>query len=183
MRAGVLVAVCCCCLLLVQAKTAKQQEEQQQPADETPNSFDPSVLGSVLAYLTTDNQSYVNDLLAFAAIPSISALPDHSNDVLAAAGWLKQRMLTAGLANVQVLPTKGAQPVVSVTAVACSAGTDTYTLCFVSWTRQETVWSTASPYSIRHQHTPPELHPAACAVSVCRFTVTGCTLAQINPLC
>jgi hypothetical protein len=150
---------------LVQTETAKQQEAPQLP-DEAPKNFDPAVRSSVLAYLTTDNQPYVDDLLAFAAIPSISALPDHASDVLAAAGWLKQRMMTAGLENVQVLPTKGAQPVVSVIAMAVE--TDTH----VARVRQETVKRvSASAFWLR----------VLCLF--CRCTVTGCMLVQTSPLC
>jgi hypothetical protein len=117
MRAAVLF----CILLLLgaqqlSAKKAKKntsaETEPHLPADEVTN-FDPATLSAVLAYVHTDNETYVKDLFDFAAIPSISALPDHASDVLAAAGWLKQRMVTAGLENVQVLHTEGPQPVVS----------------------------------------------------------------------
>lgn len=117
------VAVFVCVLLLLgaqqlsAAKKAKKKKssstEPHLPADEA-TKYDPATLSSVLAYVQTDNDSYVKDLFDFAAIPSISALPDHASDVLAAAGWLKLRMVTAGLENVQVLHTEGPQPVVSV---------------------------------------------------------------------
>jgi hypothetical protein len=117
MRAAVFV----CILLLLGAqqlaakKTKKKSSETEPhlPADEV-TKFEPATLSSVLAYVHTDNETYVKDLFDFAAIPSISALPDHASDVLAAAGWLKQRVVTAGLENVQVLHTEGPQPVVSV---------------------------------------------------------------------
>lgn len=78
----------------------------------------PTDLTSALAYATTDNDPYIKDLYQLTAIPSISALPDHSKDVEAAAEWLKQRLSSAGLENVQILPTKGAQPVVRAWAVS-----------------------------------------------------------------
>jgi hypothetical protein len=115
------VSVFVCILLLLgaqqlsanKAKKKSTETEPQLPADEA-TKFDLATLSAVLAYVHTDNETYVKDLIDFAAIPSISALPDHASDVLAAAGWLKQRMVTAGLENVQVLHTEGPQPVVSV---------------------------------------------------------------------
>jgi hypothetical protein len=53
-----------------------------------------------------------------AAIPSISALPEHAPDVAAAAAWLVARLTAAGLDNVAALPTHGAQPVVRCHGVA-----------------------------------------------------------------
>lgn len=102
-----------CCLLLLAVQVALASETEPKPPPEDTYTYDPSSLSSVLAYVTTDNETYVKDLMDFVAIPSISALPDHASDVLAAAGWLKLRMVTAGLENVQVLHTEGPQPVVS----------------------------------------------------------------------
>jgi hypothetical protein len=108
-----------CLLLLSCWHSSAKETEPTPPTDpppdihvDTPKKFDPSVLGSVLAYATSDNDTYVKDLFDLVSIPSISALPDHAKDVLAAAGWLKLRMVTAGLENVQVLNTEGPQPVV-----------------------------------------------------------------------
>jgi hypothetical protein len=109
-----------CLLLLSCWHISAKETEPTPPTDpppntpsDSPNKFDHSVLGSVLAYATTDNDTYVKDLFDLVSIPSISALPDHAKDVLAAAGWIKLRMVTAGLENVQVLNTEGPQPVVS----------------------------------------------------------------------
>lgn len=85
-----------------------------EPETDPPPAYDPGSLSSVLAYATADNASYIDDLYSLVAIPSISALPEHSGDVLAAAGWLKMRLVSAGLDNVQVLHTEGPQPVVSL---------------------------------------------------------------------
>jgi hypothetical protein len=99
-------------LQLLAIGTAVAATDPPLPPDDTHKQYDPSVLASVLAYATTDNETYVKDLFDLVAIPSISALPDHANDVLTAAGWLKLRMVAAGLENVQVVPTEGAHPVV-----------------------------------------------------------------------
>ncbi|GBF98443.1 hypothetical protein Rsub_11088 [Raphidocelis subcapitata] len=56
--------------------------------------------------------AFRKDLLALAAIPSVSSLPQHADDVLAAADWLVSKLRAAGLGNVSLLPTEGAQPVV-----------------------------------------------------------------------
>ena len=44
-------------------------------------------------------------------IPSISSLPEHAADVQRAAGWVAERLKTAGIEAVQILPTAG-HPVV-----------------------------------------------------------------------
>ncbi|CAL5219932.1 g1864 [Coccomyxa viridis] len=49
------------------------------------------------------------DLLKLAAIPSISSLPEHARDIVAASEWLIEKLKAAGLENVKLLPTK-AQP-------------------------------------------------------------------------
>lgn len=93
-------------------------------AESAYSSFEPASLDLVLAYATADNETYVKDLFELVSIPSISALPDHAQDVLSAAEWLKKRMLLAGLENVQVLSTEGPQPVVSLCAQGCSTPAD-----------------------------------------------------------
>ena len=108
-----------CCIAVHSADTEPTPPTDTEPApeieveEEQHAQFDPSSLDTVLAFATTDNDTYVKDLFELVAIPSISALPDHASDVLTAAGWLKLRLATAGLENVQVLHTEGPQPVVS----------------------------------------------------------------------
>ena len=62
-------------------------------------------------YLTENREKFNNDLLDFISIPSIAALPEHSKDVQRAAAWLKERMLKAGIENVELMDT-GGQPAV-----------------------------------------------------------------------
>ena len=50
-------------------------------------------------------------MLDFISIPSIAALPEHSKDVQRAAAWLRERMLKAGIENVELMDT-GGQPAV-----------------------------------------------------------------------
>ncbi|MBM3188780.1 MAG: M20 family dipeptidase, partial [Chloroflexi bacterium] len=54
---------------------------------------------------------FLEELLAFLRIPSISALPEHAPDVARAAEWVARRMTAAGIAEARVLPT-GGHPVV-----------------------------------------------------------------------
>ena len=63
------------------------------------------------AYLDEHAGQFLEELLDFLRIPSISALPDHAADVARAGEWVAARLRTAGLEGVRVLPT-GGHPVV-----------------------------------------------------------------------
>jgi len=62
-------------------------------------------------YLTAQRDRFLNELLEFLRIPSISALPAHVADVQRAAQWVEARMKAAGVESVRILPT-GGHPVV-----------------------------------------------------------------------
>ncbi len=62
-------------------------------------------------YLDREQDRFVEELADFVRIPSVSAKPEHEGDVRAAADWVATRMATAGIENVEVLPTAG-HPVV-----------------------------------------------------------------------
>jgi len=62
-------------------------------------------------YLTRRQPEFIDQLIDFLKIPSISSLPEHKEDVRQAAMWVSQRMENAGIENVKVLPT-GGHPVV-----------------------------------------------------------------------
>jgi acetylornithine deacetylase/succinyl-diaminopimelate desuccinylase-like protein len=62
-------------------------------------------------YLETQQTRYLDELLEFLRIPSISSLPEHAADVERAADWVAARLRAAGIENVQILPT-GGHPVV-----------------------------------------------------------------------
>ncbi len=62
-------------------------------------------------YLVEHQSQYQNELLQFLGIPSVSSLPEHAADVQRAAQWVAARLTTAGLENVQIMPT-GGHPVV-----------------------------------------------------------------------
>lgn len=58
-------------------------------------------------YLEEQQPRYQEELLQFLSIPSISALPEHAGAVQQAARWVADRLVAAGLENVQILPTSG----------------------------------------------------------------------------
>ena len=63
------------------------------------------------SYLQENQDRFLKELLEFLSIPSISSLTEHRADVEKAAEWVAARLKTAGIENVQVLPT-GGHPVV-----------------------------------------------------------------------
>ncbi|MCY4484758.1 MAG: dipeptidase [Spirochaetaceae bacterium] len=63
------------------------------------------------SYLRGQQQRVVDELLAFIRIPSVSALPEHADDVAAAGAWVHARLQAAGIEHVQTLAT-GGHPVV-----------------------------------------------------------------------
>ncbi|HMO57523.1 MAG TPA: dipeptidase [Roseiflexaceae bacterium] len=62
-------------------------------------------------FLETRQADYLAELIDFVRIPSISALPEHAADVAHAAEWVAARLRSAGMQQVQILPTAG-HPVV-----------------------------------------------------------------------
>jgi acetylornithine deacetylase/succinyl-diaminopimelate desuccinylase-like protein len=63
------------------------------------------------AYLLDHKMSFLDELLQFLRIPSISALPAQAADVQRAAQWVENRMRASGIESVRVIPT-GGHPVV-----------------------------------------------------------------------
>ncbi len=63
------------------------------------------------AYLEKNRDRFLEELLDFLRIPSISSLPEHRSDVEKAAQWVAARMNAAGIESVEILPT-GGHPVV-----------------------------------------------------------------------
>ena len=62
-------------------------------------------------YLDREQARFVDELLDFIRIPSVSAKPDNSPDVQRAAEWVAARLTAAGAEHAQVMPTAG-HPVV-----------------------------------------------------------------------
>ena len=59
------------------------------------------------AYLQSAQRGQLEELCDWLRIPSISTLPQHKEDVERAADWLAQKMKSAGLQNVETVPTDG----------------------------------------------------------------------------
>ena len=64
-----------------------------------------------LKLLSENRDRYIDELREFVRIPSISSLPDHQDDIRAAATWVRERLARAGLEHAEILET-GAQPAV-----------------------------------------------------------------------
>ena len=62
-------------------------------------------------FLSQQRDRYIDDLVSFLRIPSISSLPEHREDVARSADWVATRLRAAGLEEVRVIPT-GGHPVV-----------------------------------------------------------------------
>jgi len=62
-------------------------------------------------YLAEQQPRFLEELLEFLRIPSISSLPEHAEDVERAAEWVAGRLERAGIEEVRILPT-GGHPVV-----------------------------------------------------------------------
>ncbi len=68
-------------------------------------------MNQVIDAINTSRDRYVEELKAFLAIPSVSALPEHTGDVRRTAEWTAEEMRRIGLGNVRVIDTPG-HPVV-----------------------------------------------------------------------
>ncbi len=62
-------------------------------------------------YLKDHRSQYLEELLEFLRIPSISSLSEHTDDVRCAGEWVAARLEAAGIERVRILPTAG-HPVV-----------------------------------------------------------------------
>ncbi len=62
-------------------------------------------MNRAIEHARTNQQQYLDELIEFLRIPSVSTKPEHAEDVKTAASWLADRLKTAGLENVRVIPT------------------------------------------------------------------------------
>jgi acetylornithine deacetylase/succinyl-diaminopimelate desuccinylase-like protein len=62
---------------------------------------------SVIDFINTHRDRYVEELKSYLAIPSISALPQHQQDVKRCAEWSADEMRRIGLQNVRLIETPG----------------------------------------------------------------------------
>jgi acetylornithine deacetylase/succinyl-diaminopimelate desuccinylase-like protein len=68
-------------------------------------------MDNVIDFINVNRDRYLDELKAFLAIPSISALPQHAGDVRRCADWCADEMRRIGLQNVRLIDTPG-NPVV-----------------------------------------------------------------------
>ena len=68
-------------------------------------------MDNVIHFINVNRERYLEELKAFLAIPSISALPQHAADVKRCAEWCADEMRRIGLQNVRLIDTPG-NPVV-----------------------------------------------------------------------
>ena len=68
-------------------------------------------MNNVIDFINTNRDRYVDELKQYLAIPSISALPDHADDVKECAVWTADELKRVGLENVRLIDTPG-NPVV-----------------------------------------------------------------------
>ena len=64
-------------------------------------------MNNVIDFINTHRDRYVDELKTYLAIPSISALPQHAEDVKRCAQWTADEMTRIGLQNVKLIDTPG----------------------------------------------------------------------------
>jgi acetylornithine deacetylase/succinyl-diaminopimelate desuccinylase-like protein len=64
-------------------------------------------MDKVIDFININREKYLDELKVLLAIPSISALPDHSDDVKRCAAWCADEMRRIGLENVRLIDTAG----------------------------------------------------------------------------
>src|SRR3954452_7248984 len=64
-------------------------------------------MDNVVDFINVNRERYLDELKAFLAIPSISALPEHAGDVKRCAEWCAEEMRRIGLQNVRLVDTPG----------------------------------------------------------------------------
>jgi acetylornithine deacetylase/succinyl-diaminopimelate desuccinylase-like protein len=68
-------------------------------------------MNNVIDFINTHRDKYVDELKAYLAIPSISALPEHAADVRRCAEWTVEELQRIGMQNVRAIET-GGHPIV-----------------------------------------------------------------------
>ena len=68
-------------------------------------------MDNVVDFIHTNRDRYIDELKQYLAIPSISALPEHADDVKTCARWTVDELKRIGLENVRLIETPG-NPVV-----------------------------------------------------------------------
>ena len=64
-------------------------------------------MNSIIDFINSNRDRYVDELKAYLAIPSISALPEHTADVRRCSEWTAEELRRVGLQNVRLIETPG----------------------------------------------------------------------------
>ena len=80
-----------------------------------------------IEYTRAHKDRFVDELVEFLRIPSISTQAEHQNDMQKAAGWLRDQMLAAGMTRAEIIPTAG-HPLVYGEWLAAGPGAPTVLL-------------------------------------------------------
>lgn len=67
--------------------------------------------GTIETYVRQNEARFLEELLQFLRIPSVSTLPEHKADVQRAAGFVAAQLKSAGLDNIEIIPT-GKHPLI-----------------------------------------------------------------------
>jgi acetylornithine deacetylase/succinyl-diaminopimelate desuccinylase-like protein len=65
------------------------------------------VMNDILKYIDDNKNRYMDELVEFLKIPSISSDSRYNNDVLRCAGRLKEYVIDAGIEDVRMIETEG----------------------------------------------------------------------------
>lgn len=68
-------------------------------------------MNSYKSYIETHKERFLEELFGLIRIPSVSAVPEHKQDMLKAAGYIRQNLLAAGAQRAEIMETAG-NPVV-----------------------------------------------------------------------
>ncbi|HET92030.1 MAG TPA: dipeptidase [Chloroflexi bacterium] len=60
-----------------------------------------------LAYAQANSHKFLDELIEFLSIPSVSTQPEHKPDIQRAAAWLRDKLLLSGFPRAEVMPTQG----------------------------------------------------------------------------
>ena len=64
-------------------------------------------MNAIIDFINSNRDRYVDELKTFLAIPSISALPEHTGDVRRCSEWTAEELRRIGLQNVRLIETPG----------------------------------------------------------------------------
>ncbi|CAM5453886.1 Dipeptidase OS=Streptomyces tendae OX=1932 GN=GUR47_14925 PE=4 SV=1 [Streptomyces tendae] len=70
-----------------------------------------NAVSAVRTYIEQHRAAFLDDLVDWLRIPSVSAQPDHASDVRRSADWLAAKLKETGFPTAEVWPTPGAPAV------------------------------------------------------------------------